>query len=74
MRGEVTSVQASPDTSLAVLDSKDAQLLILTMQRFYGAHKFTDKSNQDRAKLLHNFHYNQGDFDFERLCALVEEI
>ncbi|TIA91701.1 hypothetical protein E3P81_01844, partial [Wallemia ichthyophaga] len=73
MRGEVTAVQAD-DKALAVLDSKDAQLLILTMQRFYNAHKFTDNSSKDRAKLLHNFHFNQSEFDFDRLCALVEEI
>ncbi|TIB77873.1 hypothetical protein E3Q23_01082 [Wallemia mellicola] len=73
MRGEITSV-GSGDSNLTVLDSKDAQLLLLTMQRFYNAHKHADQSNKDRAKLLSDFHYNQSQFDFERLCQLVEEI
>lgn len=72
MRGEVTRFQSNSD--ITVLDSKDAHLLLLTMQRFYLAYKLNDEGSKQRQQLLHNFHNNQSAFDFNKLCDLVQEL
>ncbi|EST08095.1 ATP11 [Kalmanozyma brasiliensis GHG001] len=76
MRGEVTGLNEKTGKG-GRIDQAQAQLLALTLQRFYlpstatGSGAEAEKDQSARAKLLHDFHKRPKEFDVEELVNVA---
>lgn len=76
-RLKTTPVQATTTASQASqgkgakLSESDAQLLAMTMQRFYLPNTVADDHAQEREQLLKSFHEDKDAFSVQRLCEVA---
>lgn len=63
--------QAEKDVNVSLAD---AQLLLLNVQRFYGAMGDTTPASKQRLKLLHDFAKGSPDFSVELLISLAQSM
>ena len=72
LRGEITPSTASGSTSAHsyMLSQADAQILAMTLQKFY----LWNENSSDSEKLLHAFHKNPQDFKWQDLLEISKTI
>jgi ATP synthase F1 complex assembly factor 1 len=72
LRGELTPSTASGSTSAHgyMLSQADAQMLAMTLQKFY----LWNENGSDLEKLLHTFHKNPQDFKWQDLLKISKTI
>lgn len=58
----------------AAVSLKDVRLLLLNLQRFYGAMGDSTDISQQRIKLVHDFNQGSGEFDIEKFLELSESM
>ena len=69
LRGEITPSTASGSTSY-MLSQADAQMLVMTLQKCY----LWKENGSDLEKLLHTFHKNPQDFNWQDLLKFLKTI